>query len=169
MKAEQSVVHAMYSHDALIDLIIENPTWTHRQYAKHFGQPPSWFATILATDSFQLALDPRRLEISDPSITATMEERLRALTIRSMSVLQTKLENDKVEDFTVLKAMEISSKALGMGVSGRRDGGDAKLPTAPQTLANKAQDLVTNFRNNGTGRLTASVDVQDVEILDRSK
>ena len=44
-----------------------------------------------------------------------MEERFRALAMRSASVLMQKLESGEVADITVLKAAEIGVKALGMG------------------------------------------------------
>lgn len=104
-----------YTHDGMIQLIVDNPTWTHKQYAAHFGQTPGWFSSVLASDNFQQRLDLRRDEVADPSLTATLEERFRALTLRSLSVLQVMLDNPKVQDATVLKAAEIGIKALGLG------------------------------------------------------
>jgi hypothetical protein len=156
-----------YSHDGLIRLIIDNPTWTHKQYAQHFGRPASWFAAVLATDDFQLALDPHRAEITDPSITATMEERLRALALRSMSVLQHKMESGKVADFTVIKAMENSTKALGMGTTSKRQEGGEKLPNQTIDLAGNAAFLVDRMRKTGAGRL--SQPIEDVEIIEKEK
>lgn len=156
-----------YTHEGMIRLIIDNPTWTHKQFAAHYGRPASWFASVLATDEFQLALDPHRHEITDPSITATMEERLRALALRSMSVLQHKMESGKVADFTVIKAMENSTKALGMGVPGKRQEDNAKLPTPQVDLAANAEYLVDRMRKTGAGRL--SQPIEDVEIIEKEK
>jgi hypothetical protein len=153
-----------YSHEVLIDLIIANPTWSHKQYAAHFGRTASWFASILATNGFQEALDPRRNEVSDPTITATMDERLRALMLRGLAVLQTKLEDPKVQDATVLKATEIGVRALGLGTLR-----DNEAPSRPETgsIANLAEALVHRMKTTGVGRLSGPA--QDVEILREDK
>ena len=104
-----------YTHESLVNYIIENPGTTPELISAHFGQPKRWFLTILATDSFQLALDGKRHLIADPTITATMEERFRALSLHSLDVLSRKLDSKEVSDLLVLKASEIGVKALGMG------------------------------------------------------
>lgn len=107
--------HPVYSHEAMVELMIAEPSWNYRKLAKYWGRDASWFMQILASDGFQLVLDPHRHLITDPTITATLDERFRALTLRSLDVLQDKLDGKEVSDFTVLKAAELGVKALGMG------------------------------------------------------
>lgn len=104
-----------YTPQALVQFILANPGWTHQQYGEAFGCGSAWFAGVLASQSFQTALDPVRGQIHDPSITATMDERFRALTMQGLSVLQSKLDGKEVSDFLVVKAVELGTKALGMG------------------------------------------------------
>lgn len=104
-----------YSHEAMVELMVAQPTWNHKQLAKHFGKGAGWFAAVLASDSFQLEMDKRRSEIANPALTATMEERFRGLTLRALDVLQDKLDSKEVSDNIVLRAAEIGVKALGMG------------------------------------------------------
>jgi hypothetical protein len=104
-----------YSPAILVQTIIDHPDWDNRQLAAKFGRPASWYFSTLASDSFQAALDPRRHEIADPRIVSTMEERFRALTLHSMETLHKKMDEGKIDDFTVLKALETGVKALGLG------------------------------------------------------
>ena len=128
-----------YTHDALIDLIIEQPGMDQNHLAAHFGYTASWISNILASDAFKARLAARREEIIDPEIRATVKERMEALLVRSVTVLMTKLENSQVSDNLALRAAELGAKSLGLGV--------AAPPAAPDTgvdrLANLAERLIT--------------------------
>lgn len=115
-----------YTHDALIDLIIQNPNWTQNQFAAHFGYTAGWLSNILASDAFQVKMAVRREEIVDPSIKASMKERFAALVIQSLAVLEQKLRSTDVSATVALRAAELGAKALGMG------GHAVPLPQAPQ-------------------------------------
>lgn len=116
LKLEPELVPAvLYTPDAMVELIIAHPTWTTTQLCAHFGRGLSWFSSVLASDAFQIALEPRKLDIPDPYLTASMEERFRALALQSLGVLSTKLEGKEVSEFLVTKAAEIGVKALGLG------------------------------------------------------
>ena len=104
-----------YTHDALIDLIIQNPEMTQNALAAHFGDTAGWISNILASDAFQEKMAARREEIIDPELKATIEERFRALVIRSLQVLQEKLNGPRVSDAVAIRAAELGAKALGIG------------------------------------------------------
>lgn len=123
---------ALYSHEAMIDLMIAHPEYSHAMLCSHFGRPASWLASVLASDSFQAAVEPRRHLILDPTLTATMQERFKALAIRTSNVMLEKLEAKEVSDFLVLKAGEISIKALGMGQKGVEQPSQPAASSAPQ-------------------------------------
>ena len=106
---------SVYSLAALIELVIAQPDASYEELGAHFGKTASWFIRVLASDAFQLALDPRRAEVNNPLVTATLEERFRGLALHSLDVLHTKLDNPEVADMVVLKATEIGVKALGLG------------------------------------------------------
>lgn len=137
-----------YEPATMVQLIIDNPNWTHKQYARHFGRTTGWFASVLASDVFQQCLDLRRSEVADPSLTATLEERFRALTLRSLEVLQVMLDNPKVQDTTVLKAAEIGIKALGLGMKKEED----DKPKEENSLDSLADRLTSLLRSKGHGQ-----------------
>lgn len=116
-----------YTHDAMIDLIIQHPGMDQNHLAAHFGYTPSWVSNILASDAFQAKLAARREEVIDPEIKASLEERFRALTIQSVKVLMDKLSGpaNTVSPAIALKAAELGAKALRIGA----------LSTVPETPA----------------------------------
>lgn len=137
-----------YSHDGMIQLMIDNPGWGHAKLAKHFGHTPGWFANVLAGDEFQMRLDLRRHEVLDPTLTATMEERFRGLTLQALTVMQKLLDNPKVQDATVLKAAEIGIKALGLGM--KKD--EEEKPKEVHSLDTLADRLVGLMKGKAPGQ-----------------
>jgi len=167
VKAEGSKVMTQnflhYSPELLVDIIIQNPSFSHKELAALFGRAPSWFAAVLATQAFQDALEPRRAEITDPSISATLDERFRALTVRALHVLNEKLDAGKaLPDMTVLKAVELGVKALGMGQKEPE-----KLP-APDEVPMTASERVANRILEAMDRQKAqrTENVIDVEVTE---
>lgn len=110
----QRLQRVHYSHEAMIDVIIAEPTLTQRELAKQFGRSESWISIIMGSDAFQAALAKRRDDLTDPFLIATIEERFRGLAQQSLSVIAENLEKTRNTDLAV-KALEISSKALGFG------------------------------------------------------
>lgn len=106
-----------YTHEAMADLILENPWISQNQLAAHFGYSPAWISTVITSDGFQSFLAARKAELVDPELRLTLEERFRALTTQSLKVLQDKLSRpaDQVSDQLVLRAAELGAKSLGIG------------------------------------------------------
>lgn len=143
----------IYTNDSLVEYLVANPGCTPELIAAAFGQPKRWFLSILATDSFQLALDSKRHLLSDPAITATMEERFRALSLQSLDVLQRKLESKDASDLLVLKASELGVKALGMGMA--PTAAPVLTPVAGiDTLAERLVAALEKQRRNVRGAVT---------------
>ena len=106
-----------YTPITMVEFLIANPGLELRAIAKAFGRTMGWLSTVVASDQFQRTLDPRRSEVLDPYFTSTMDERFRSLALRSSHILLEKLDGREVSDQLVLKATELSIKALGMGIA----------------------------------------------------
>lgn len=104
-----------YTHDAMIDLMIANPMITQNAIAAHFGYTPSWVSIVMSSDAYRARLEARREELVDPAIRVTIEERFRALAVKSLEVLQKKLEQPTVSDNLAIQAAALASKSLGLG------------------------------------------------------
>lgn len=112
--AANAIARVKYSHDAMIDLIIANPTITQNDLAKHFGYTPAWVSRIYNSDAFLARLAVRKADLIDPSILMSVEEKFRTLVNRSLDIFQEKLEATKSADLAV-KGIELATKALGYG------------------------------------------------------
>ena len=106
-----------YTHDAMIDLIIANPWVSQNEIAAHFGYTAAWVSLIFSSDAFKERLTARKDELIDPTIRASIEERLKAVVSRSLEVLAEKLAKPAaaVPDALALRAAEMGAKALGLG------------------------------------------------------
>jgi hypothetical protein len=161
LAAASTALAIPYSHAAMVELMVEHPTWSHKQFAAHWGKGAGWFASVLASDAFQLELDKRRGEIPNPELTATMDERFRALALRSLDVLQDKLGGKEVSDNIVLRATEIGVKALGMGQA-------VAPPAAPSgNVDTLAERLVAAFeKQQKNARKPAAIEAEVVVVTE---
>lgn len=107
-----------YTHDAMIELIIEDPTVSQGKIASYFGYSVGWVSRIFGSDAFQARLAQRKTELTDPFLVATIEERFRGLAFQSIDIIAEKLAATKNPDLA-LKALDISSKAMGFGARAR--------------------------------------------------
>lgn len=110
-----------YNHEAMIDVLIAEPTITQKQLAERFGHSENWVSIVMGSDSFQAALAKRRDDVIDPFLVATVEERLRGLADQSLKVIAENLEKTRNTD-VALKALDISTKALGFGARNTNQG-----------------------------------------------
>lgn len=151
---------AVYSPALMVDLMVAHPDWSHARFAAFFGRQPSWMSAVLASNSFQAALDLRRHEVADPSLSATMEERFKGLAIRATTVLAEKLNTTGVNDLVVLKSVELGIKALGLGAKQPEALPPPKQENASQSVAEKLLEAM-----DARDRLR-TVDVDVVEVRD---
>ena len=114
---ERGIAKVRYSHDGMIDMIVQNPWISQNDLAHQFGYTAAWVSTIMQSDAFQARMAARREEIVDPMLKVTLEERFKAMVTRSLEVLQQKLSAPAacVPDDLVLKAVGLGAKALGLG------------------------------------------------------
>jgi hypothetical protein len=103
-----------YSHEAMIDLILTEPSVSNRELAAVFGYSEAWVGHIVKSDSFQARMAERKALLVDPSIKRSVEDRLASVTIKALDKLETVLDSPDVSAATALEA-------LGIGVSGFRE------------------------------------------------
>ena len=152
-----------YSPELMVDIILNNPNYSPKQLGEIFGRPQSWVAQVLASQSFQTALDPHRSQVLNPEYAMTLEERFRGLTIRSLTVLQEKLEAGKaLPDLTVVKIAELGIKALGMGQK-------VEKPTSPEDIPQNSSEKVAErimaaMKKRKEAEQSNTVDVEAKEV-----
>ena len=106
-----------YSHEAMIEVILAEPTITQNELAKRFNRSTGWISIVMGSDAFQAALAKRRDDLMDPEFVASLEDRFRGLADQSLRIISEKLASSGNVDLAV-KGLEISSKALGFGARG---------------------------------------------------
>lgn len=111
-----------YSHDGMINLILANRGITQNRIAQHFGYSASWVSMVMCSDAFKARLAERAAEIEDPALRATIEDDLKGMAKRSLEILKEKLNEDacNVPDNLALRALEMSTRALGMGTANQQ-------------------------------------------------
>lgn len=112
--AALSIARVKYSHDAMIDMMIQNPVVSQGELALQFGYTQAWVSRVVNSDAFLARLAERKKDLVDPSIALTLDEKFRAMANQSLDIIMDKLSVTKNPD-TALKALELSSKALGYG------------------------------------------------------
>lgn len=144
-----------YSHQAMVDTLIQFPEMKQKDLAVMFDKTPGWISTIINSDAFQQRLEERRDEVVDPTLRISLRERFRALTTDSLKELQERLANNP-SDNLLLKAADMGAKALGLG-------GNAPPPiviTSEERLAALANRLKS--LQGGTGVSGAGEQVLDI-------
>lgn len=115
--AATAIARVSYTHDAMIDLLIANPQITNNALAEAFGYTPAWVSRIKNSDAFQNRLAARKADLVDPELTLSIEEKLAHVAHRGLDILAERLEGpaSMIPMDTAMKAVEISSRALGYG------------------------------------------------------
>lgn len=112
--AALAIGRVKYTHDAMIDLILANPSVKQGEIAKHFGYTQAWVSRIMNSDAFLARLAQRKKDIVDPSLILSVDEKLRAVASKSLDIVLEKLEAAPSMD-QALSAVTVASKALGYG------------------------------------------------------
>lgn len=113
----QPIQKLHYTHDAMIDQIINDPSISNDRLAEMFGYTPSWISTVLCSDIFQAKLAERREQLIDPELRMSVKTQFAGLLARSMEVLRHKLNAspDKIPDQLAVQVAKMSGQALGYG------------------------------------------------------
>ena len=103
-----------YTHDAMIDLIVANPTISQGDIALYFGYTAPWVSQVINSDAFRERLAGRRDDLVDPRLRMSIDDRLKGLVDKSLEVLIKKLHETENMHVAV-KALDVGARALGYG------------------------------------------------------
>lgn len=145
-----------YHPETLVQLFVEHPEWSHKQFADHFGHRPSWFSSALISTPVQAIIARRKHEILNPLLSGDMKLWFQALTVQALSVIQTRMEDPKASEELILKAAALGVKALGMGQTNPMS---LAPPPAPESLSSLAAGLMA-----GTPTVDTNADAEEVEV-----
>ena len=154
------IARVRYTHDAMIDEILMNPSISQNDLGKMFGFSATWISIVINSDAFQERLAERKGQLTDPKVMASINERLDALAKRSLEKLIDRLDNPAAQ----IKTLELVAIAkLGVGDKNTR-------PAGPQVQNNNlyvvslpapAQDAKSWLANKSDPRgVSDAVEVQ---------
>lgn len=98
-----------YTHDAMIDLILQEPTVTHAELAEIFGYTAGWVQRVCSSDAFAARLADRKAQLIDPQISRTLNDRLRGVTIKALDIIDEKLSSADAGAAMALDALGIAT------------------------------------------------------------
>lgn len=111
-----TIAKLRYSHEAMIEMIVAEPSVKQNELAFRFGKTASWISIIINSDAFQVKLHERMGEVWG-ELTTSMQDRLKGLMSRSLDVLQEKMDRQSaaIPDQLALRTLELTSRAAGYG------------------------------------------------------
>jgi hypothetical protein len=113
--AANAIARVSYTHDGILDFMLANPGVSKNAIAAHFGYTQSWLSQVTNSDAFLERMAKRKSDLIDPSLVASIDERLRAVAMRSLENVLEKLHAPNVDHEFSLEASRMSTKALGYG------------------------------------------------------
>lgn len=108
--AERELTKLTYTHDAMVDLIIQEPTVKHEELAEIFGYSSGWIGRVVNSDAFQARLAERKAQLVDPHLSRALNSRLKTVAIQSLGIISEKLNAEDSAAFAL--------EALGVAVKG---------------------------------------------------
>ena len=103
-----------YTHKAMMDLILANPTMPMEDLAEHFGVSKAWAKKVTMSDAFQAVLDKRREEIINPIIAESVTEKIRGLTTNTLDALNFRVESGVVKTTELIEIARIGMTSMGL-------------------------------------------------------
>ena len=108
-------VRLTYTHEAMVDLILQEPTVSYEELAEIFSYSKGWIQRVVASDSFQARLAERKAQLIDPLIARSLNERLRGVTVRAIDIISEKLSHEEAGATFALDALGIATSAMTKG------------------------------------------------------
>jgi hypothetical protein len=101
-----------YTHEAMIDLILAEPTVSNKELAQIFEYSEAWISHIRCRDSFQSRIAERKSLLVDPAIRRSIEDRLAGVTTSAINRLQEVLDGPDASAQFALDALGVASSGL---------------------------------------------------------
>lgn len=135
------IAKVRYTHDAMIDMIVSEPSVSQNEIAARFGYSAAWVSIVVNSDSFQNRLKERKDELVDPFLRATVKDRLTAVANKAMEKLAERLAlNAPFSNKELIDCAAMATKGLGFGAPQAQSGPVQNLyivPAPPQVSSSQ--------------------------------
>jgi len=148
-----------YTHRAMAEYIIANPSTNNIEIANEFGRTPEWVRLVRSSDMFRELLIERSAELVDPLLIQTVEDRVNSLASRSLEVLMDKLSapSEEIPAELALQAATLGAKMKGIGGFGAK-----QAPPPVIVSPDRLERLAENLR--ALNRPQPIQEITDVEV-----
>lgn len=104
-----------YTHDAIIDEILLDPSISQNELSARFGFSIGWLSIVVNSSAFKERLAERKGELIDPIIRATIEEKAAAASNRALDRLIERLDGPapgaiKTQDLVAIAKLSVAAK-----------------------------------------------------------
>lgn len=109
-----------WHHDAMIDLMIAEPSMSQGELAQKMGYTQTWVSIIVNSDAFKERLAERKEKLVDPMLKASVEERLDGAAKRALDKLIERLDTNapfKNEELISLTKLAVGDRSKQPTVS----------------------------------------------------
>lgn len=145
---QKGLARLKYTHEAMADAILANPCIKPGELAILFNKSPSWMSYILHSDVFKAYLAKRKEELVDPVLKMSIDERLKAVSTRSLDLVMERLNQGVTANYA-LDVMKAATKALGYGARGPEVSVSNNFVVAMPTKAANPEDWAKNCAATG--------------------
>lgn len=108
----QAIQKTSFSHEAIIDVMLQRPRIQQKELAEQFGYSVGWMCRLVNSDAFQARLHERKAALTDPAIARRINARLQGITVQAIDTIGRKLDATDSADFAL--------EALGLAVGGMK-------------------------------------------------
>lgn len=108
----KGIIRLTYTHEAMIDLILQEPTVTYEELSEIFGCTKRWISHVVSSDSFKARLAERKSALIDPQISRSLNERLRGVTVKAIDLISEKLSSEDAGAAYALEALGVATSAM---------------------------------------------------------
>lgn len=134
-----------YTHDAVIDIILTNPSISQNELAQSFGYSVGWMSIIINSDAFQERMTERKAELVDPKLRATIAEKVDGLANRALDRLIDRLDSPthgaiKTQDLVSIAKLAVAPKTPQIAIQ-QNNTYVAALPTPARDSQSWLQNL----------------------------
>jgi hypothetical protein len=129
-----------YTHKAMMDLILANPTMPIEELADYFGVTKDWAKKVTMSDAFQAVLDKRREELINPIILESATEKIRGLTNNTLDKLNQRVEAGVVKTTELIEIAKMGLTSQGLlDTSAKVTNNNQFVVAMPSKVANADQ------------------------------
>jgi hypothetical protein len=157
----QAIAKVGYSHEAMADMILADPTISQDEIAARFGYTAPWISQIICSDAFKSLLARRRDKFVDPIVAASIKQQFEGLASRCLEVLRahTKGPAESVPPQLAMQALKVATTALGYGARPETTRVEINVTAQLEMLGSNLEALLVRKRGvtidaSPTGALT---------------